>query len=186
MQTENITFSFILFATNVSKEGLASIKINDTVTTSHVISAPGLHRISATLDLELTREYQFELNLETSCNVRIDNVVVTWNENTVYYDPYWMDRDMSPNVIWDYKNEEAKETYLKSHKGSGVRTIQLDYETDGRASFLRNYAIVKTAQGIRDIKNETGPYTFKGPGSFSLNVRAPLSYWLLERLFKAI
>jgi hypothetical protein len=184
MQSENLTFTFIIVAPP-STTGTVKILLND----SEVLSSSmvvGRNNISSEVTLNFKTEYEIKVAVDATNPVRLENVTLTWNESNEYYDPYWMDRDMSPNVVWDYKNEEAGKAYMTSHKGPGVRTIPLDYETDGRASFLRNYGIV-TANGITsDIKNEKGPYTFKGPSSFALCLRAPVSYWLLERLFTAI
>ncbi len=185
MQNEKLTFTFVVIVPPTSPAGTAYIKLNGAVVATQSISI-GRQTVSALVSLDLRAEYDIELELESIKGARIENVMLTWNESNESYDPYWMDRDTSPNVVWDYKNKEAGEIYRASQQGTGVRTIPLDYETDGHPSFLRNYAKVTVGGVTSDIRNEKGPYTFKGPGSMSIRVRAPLSYWLLERLFTAL
>ena len=184
MQFENLTFTYSLFVTTGS--GTANIKLNNDTILSQQLVRFGRQTVSAPISIPLGSEFNIELELVDVTSVRLENVMLTWSADVTYYDPYWMDRDDSPNIIWHYKDDAAGEIYKKSHSSPGVRTIPLDYETDGKPSFLRNYATVKSNGEIRDIKNDSGAHTFKGTGSFILPGRAPISYWLLERLFVAI
>ena len=184
MQFETLTFTYSLFVTTGS--GTANIKLNNDTVISQQLEKSGRQTVSASISIPLGSEFDIELELVDVTSVRLENVMLTWPADVIYYDPYWMDKDSSPNIIWHYNDNAAEEIYKNSQSKPGVRTIPLDYETDNKPGFLRNYGKIKNNKETRGIKTDSGAHTFKGTGSFILTCRAPISYWLLERLFVAL
>ncbi len=187
MQSEKITFEYFLFITNASEPPVVSVSLNDVVIAEQRIPRIGRFKLDVTTEI-VPGPAKLALNIiETKGgSIRVENISLKWEDEEL--NSSWINKDHEDeNTHWSYKDRAAEAMYNEA-AADGARSITLDYETEMVPSFLRNYAAVEVDGKVSSLRGAymQGPYVFRSPGSFILDMTSPVPYWLLERLFVAI
>lgn len=187
MQSEKITFEYFLFINNASEPPEVSVTLNDAVIATSRIPRIGRFKLDVTTEI-VPGPAKLSLNIVDAKGgaIRVENISLKWEEEEL--NSGWINRDHEDeNTHWSYKDRAADIMFAET-ASDGARSLTLDYETDSVPSFLRNYATVEVDGKVSSLRGAymQGPYVFKAPGSFILDMTSPVPYWLLERLFVAI
>jgi hypothetical protein len=187
MLSEQVDFTYILHAAFVSDPVTVTARINDVPVASATITKNGKFEFVVESDLSQgAAALALHIAQTGNSTVTVSAVRLTWVNENSSTDASWTGREPGPNEIWNY-NDPSTEVVLAAEAANPKhKTILLDYETDGRKSFLRNYAIVNVNNREFNLRDQTGPYTFKTAGEFFIPMTSPVSYWLMERLFVAV
>jgi hypothetical protein len=185
MQSEKINFTYILHAVQVTTPVTVSASVNGVHVASNKIEKSGKFELVVETFLE---QGPAELSLKVhdigKAAISVTSIKMQWLQENSNINPNWTGREGGPNEIWNYGVPATAWTAQTNALHHG--TIMLDYEQDNRRSFLRSYAKVTVGDQHFDLRNKTGPYTFKEPGTFTLPMTSPVSYWLMKRLFVEI
>jgi hypothetical protein len=187
MLFEQINFVYILHAALVSEPITVTAHINDVQVASATIAKNGKFEFVVESNLSQgAANLTLHIAQTGNSTVTVSAVRLTWVNENSSTDASWTGREPGPNEIWNYSDPDTELVLTAEAANPKHKTIMLDYETDGRKSFLRNYAIVHINNQEFDLRDKSGPYTFKTVGKFSIPMTSPVSYWLMERLFVAV
>ena len=186
MLSETIRFTYLLHAANLTTPVPVGATLNGTVIDTAVVAANG--KFEFAVDMEL-RDGDANIALTigelSGSIITVTSVKLTWVRDNSSLDPHWLSKP-GPNEVWNYNAPHLEKVISESRGQLKFSTILLEYESDERKSFLRNNAIVETEGKQFNLQNTRGFYAFKTPGSFTLPMTSPVSYWLLEHLFVAV
>jgi hypothetical protein len=186
MRSEKISFTYILFATGVTSPVAISAWINGLQVACTEIQKGGRFEFVVECELEPgPAELSLKVHDTSKAAVSVTSIKMQWLQENSNINPNWTNREAGPNEIWNYNMPESN-PWTAERNASFHGTIMLEYETDRRKSFLRSYAKVAVGDQHFDLRNKTGQYTFKEPGTFTLPMTSPVSYWLMKRLFVEI
>lgn len=187
MQSEKVTFEYFLFITNASDNPEVSVSLNDVVVATSRTPRAGRFKFDVTIDINAgPAKVALHINSLKGGAIRVENISLKWEDEEL--NSGWINRDHEDeNTHWSYKDRAADLMFAET-ASDGARTLTLDYETDSVPSFLRSYATVEVNGKVSTLRGAymQGPYIFKEPGRFILDMTSPLPYWLLERLFVAL
>lgn len=187
MQYEQINFTYILTASAVTVPISVIATVNETPVSSFKIVRNGRFEFVVETNLKSGLANLVLHVGNTDCaTVTVNAIKMQWVKENSNINPAWTSREAGPGEIWNYNMPASAAAWSAETNVAHHGTIVLDYETDNRKSFLRNYATVCTNNQQFDLKDKTGPYTFKTAGTFALQMTSPLSYWLMQRLFVVI
>jgi hypothetical protein len=187
MLSEQVNFTYILHASFVNEPIAVTASINEVPIATANITKNGKFEFLVNCDLEQgPANLSLHVAQTKNSTVTVSAVRLTWVNENSSTDAAWTGREPGPNEIWNYNDPDTEQVLSADNANPKHKTIILDYETDGRKSFLRNYGIVKTNNQEFNLRELLGPYTFKTAGKFSIPMTSPVSYWLMERLFVAI
>jgi hypothetical protein len=186
MQSETIKFVYILHASNVNVPVQVEATLNGTVIDTAIITSNGKFEFVVQMELK-SRDAKITLSLGqlSGSSITVNSIKLTWTKDNSSLDPLWFTKP-AEHEIWNYNEPGIDKIIAEAKADPKANTILLDYTTDGRRSFLTNYAVVETNGDQFNLQNKPWPYTFKAPGSFTLPMSSPVSYWLMERLFVVI
>jgi hypothetical protein len=187
MQTEQIDFTFILTTYGVVDYIPVAVLVNGEVLHSEHLTSNGrqLVTVRATLN-QGPAHIAISVTENKPGAARLENVKVAWIADNSGLNSAWINR--ANNEIWNYDDAETEAAFERMANGPNTKVITLDYNTDDTVpSYLRNYAIVVDQAGQRVLsRSRKGQHVFNEAGSFIIPMTSPISYWLMERLFKSI
>lgn len=187
MLSEQVNFTYILHASFVSEPIAITASINEVQVATATITKNGKFEFLVECNLEQgAANLSLQVAQTGNSSVTVGAIRLTWVNENSSTDASWTGREPGPYEIWNYNDPDTELILSADNANPKHKTIMLDYETDGRKSFLRNYAIVKTNDQHFNLRDKSGPYTFKTTGKFTIPMTSPVSYWLMERLFVAI
>jgi hypothetical protein len=186
MLSESIRFTYLLHAANLNVPVPIGATLNGTVVDTAVIAVNG--KFEFAVDMELSdgdANIALTIGELSGSTITVTSVKLTWVKDNSSLDPHWLSKP-GPNEVWHYNAPELEKVIGASRSRLKFSTILLEYETDERKSFLRNNALVESGGEQFSLQNAKGFYAFKAPGSFTLPMTSPVSYWLLQHLFVSV
>ena len=187
MQSEQINFTYILNTAAVNEPIAITATVNGNTVATDTITKNGRFEFLVPTDLPFGN-VNLDLHIGKTNNaiVTVALVKMQWLKENSNINPSWTGREPGPGEIWHYGAPPGTYSWSAEINAAHHGTIMLEYETDGRKSFLRNYAEVSINDQRFNLRGESGPYTFRQAGKFTIPMTSPVSYWLMERLFVAI
>lgn len=183
MLFETIRFTYLLHASNLTVPVPASVTLNGEVVGSAIIANNGKFEFPVEVKIgQGDANVTLSLGELSSSIITVTSIKLTWIQDNSSLDPHWLSKP-GPNEVWNYNAPNLEKAISESRSQLKFSTILLEYETDERKSFLRNNALVESGGKQFNLQNAKGFYAFKAPGSFTLPMASPVSYWLLEHMF---
>lgn len=183
MLSETIRFTYLLHASNLTAPVPVGATLNGAVVASAIIATNGKFEFPVEMELgQGDANVTLSLGELSGSIITVTSVKLTWIRDNSSLDPHWLSKP-GANEVWNYNAPNLEKVISESRGQLKFSTILLEYETDERKSFLRNNAVVESGGKQFNLKNAKGFYAFKAPGSFTLPMTSPVSYWLLEHMF---
>lgn len=187
MQFEKINFTYILHAALVTKPITVTASVNGVqVAIADIIKNGRFEFVVETVLEPGPVELSLIVGDTNRAAITVNSIKMQWLQENSNFNPNWTDREAAPNEIWNYGAPASATVWSAQINASYHGTIMLDYEQDGRRSFLRSYATVSTGDQTFNLRDKSGPQWFNAPGTFTLPMTSPVSYWLMKRLFVEI
>jgi hypothetical protein len=187
MPSEILKFTYILNVSNLTVPITIGATLNNSVVGSAVISNNGKFEFAAETELKAgTCELSLLVGETNRATVTVNSIKMQWLQENSNINPIWTGREPGPNEVWNYGAPASAPVWSAQINASYHGTIMLEYEQDNRRSFLRSYATVSTGGKTFNLRDQIGAYAFCTPGSFTLSMTSPVSYWLMKRLFVEI
>lgn len=185
MQSEQINFTYILGVSALTTPVAVTASVNGVQIVAGNITKNGSFELLVETNLVPgVVDLVLDVGDTNTAIVTVNTIKMQWVKENSNINPAWTNREAGPGEVWNYGMPDS--AWSAGINASHHGTIMLDYVTEGRGSYLRNYAIVSTIGEQFNLKDKIGPFSFKESGQFCLKMSSPLSYWLMERLFVAI
>ena len=185
MQSEQINFTYILGVSALTTPVTVTASVNGAQVAVGNITKNGRFEFLVRTDLATgIADLILDVGDTNKAIITVNAIKMQWVKENSNINPVWTNREAGPGEIWNYGMPES--VWSAEINASYHGTVILDYEVEGRKSYLRNYATVLTGNKQFNLKDKPGPFSFKDSGQFCLKMSSPLSYWLMERLFVAV